>query len=295
MNSDPDWNLYRSFLAILQEGSLSAAARKLGLTQPTIARHLEALEEALGTELFVRSQRGLLPTDLATELQPQAESLAATASALVRKASGSVGEIGGTVRISASEVISVEHLPPILASLRHRHPALAIELVASNAIDDLLRRDADIAVRNIEPTQAALIAKRLPKAELGLHARHDYIVRRGLPNSLADLEGHDLIGFDHETPFIRGLVQRFPVFERSRMALRTDSNLAQLAAIRAGLGIGICQVQIAERNSDLVRVLPREITIDLGVWIVMHEDLRTNARCRAVFNALAEGLTWAQS
>jgi DNA-binding transcriptional LysR family regulator len=290
MNTDPDWNLYRSFLAILQEGSLSAAARKLGLTQPTIARHLEALEEALGAELFVRSQRGLLPTELALELQPQAESLAATASALVRKASGSVGEVRGTVRISASEVVSVEHLPPILATLRQRYPALAIELVASNTVDDLLRRDADIAVRNVEPAQEALVAKRLPKVQLGLHARRDYIERRGLPKSLADLAAHDLIGFDQETPFIRAVIQRFPVFERSTLALRTDSNLVQLAAIRAGLGIGICQVPIAGRNTNLVRVLPKDIAIDLGVWIVMHEDLRSNARCRTVFDALVEGL-----
>lgn len=290
MNTDPDWNLYRSFLAILQEGSLSAAARKLGLTQPTIARHLEALEEALGAELFVRSQRGLLPTELALELQPQAESLAATASALVRKASGSVGEVRGTVRISASEVVSVEHLPPILATLRQRYPALAIELVASNTVDDLLRRDADIAVRNVEPAQEALVAKRLPKVQLGLHARRDYIERRGLPKSLADLAAHDLIGFDQETPFIRAVIQRFPVFERSTLALRTDSILVQLAAIRAGLGIGICQVPIAGRNTNLVRVLPKDIAIDLGVWIVMHEDLRSNARCRTVFDALVEGL-----
>ena len=114
---------------------------------------------------------------------------------------------------------------------------------------------------------------------------------RSMPKSLADLAEHDLIGFDHETPFIRSLVQRFSVFERSRMALRTDSNLVQLAAIRAGFGIGLCQVSIAERNPNMVRVLPQDIAIDLGVWIVMHEDLRTNAKCRAVFDTLVESLT----
>lgn len=290
MNSDPDWNLLRSFLAILEEGSLSAAARRLGLTQPTIARHLGQLEAALGAELFLRSPRGLIPTDMAQELLPQAQSLAATVSALVRKASGAAGEVRGTVRISASEVIGVEHLPPILTRLRQQHPALAVELVVSNVVDDLLRRDADIAVRNVEPAQEALVAKRLPPILLGLHARRDYLERRGVPQSIEDLAAHDLIGFDQETPAIRAMIKRIPQFDRAAMALRTDSNLAQHAAIRAGFGIGICQVPIASRDSALVRVLPAEVSINLGVWIVMHEDLRDNARCRAVFDALVTGL-----
>lgn len=290
MNKDPDWNLFRSFLAILEEGSLSAAARRLGLTQPTIARHLDALEQDLGAELFLRSQRGLIATDLALDLKPQAQALAATAQALVRKASGAVGQVRGTVRISASEVISVEHLPPILTRLRQQYPALAIELVVSNVVDDLLRRDADIAVRNIEPVQDALVAKRLPAVQLGLHARRDYLERRGVPQSIADLTAHDLIGFDRGTPALRAVIKRIPQFDPAAMALRTDSNLAQHAAIRAGFGIGICQVPIASRDPDLVRVLAQDVAIDLGIWIVMHEDLRSNARCRAVFDALVTGL-----
>jgi DNA-binding transcriptional LysR family regulator len=291
MNQDPDWNLFRSFLAILEEGSLSAAARRLGLTQPTVARHLDALEQALGAELFLRSQRGLIATDLALELKPQAQALAATAQALLRKASGAAGEVRGSVRISASEMISVEHLPPILTELRQRHPGLALELMVSNLVDDLLRRDADIAVRNVEPAQEALVAKRLPPVMLGLHASRDYLQRRGVPQSLADLAAHDLIGFDHETPALRAMAKRFPQFDRAAMALRTDSNFAQHAAIRAGFGIGICQVPVAARDPQLVRVLAQEVAVELGLWVVMHEDLRSDVRCRAVFDALVAGLT----
>ena len=290
MNTDPDWDIYRSFLAVVREGSLSAAARRLGLTQPTVARHVDALEAAIGTELFLRSQRGLTPTEMALDLRPYAETLAATAAALIRTASGGAGEVRGSVRISASEVVGIEHLPPILARLRRHHPGLVVELALSNAVDDLLRREADIAVRMVEPTQGALLARRLPPIGLGLHAHRHYLDRRGVPAAMPDLADHDLIGFDRETPAIRALLQSFPAFDRSAFALRADSDLAQLAAIRAGFGIGMCQVAVARRDPSLVRVLAPEVALELGLWIVMHEDLRTNARCRTVFDALVDGL-----
>lgn len=285
MNSDPDWALYRSFLAILDEGSLSAAARVLGLTQPTLARHVDLLEAALGKRLFLRTPRGLSPTEAAEAMRPYVRSLAATSAAMLRAVAEKGG--GGTVRISASEVVGVERLPPILASIRAAHPSLALELVVSNAVEDLLRRDADIAVRMVDPDQQALVARRIGAVGLGLHARADYLARRGTPTSLGDLARFDLIGFDRETPAIRPLVARFPVFQRPNFALRTDSDVAQLAAIRAGLGIGICQTGLA---GDLVRLLPEALAIDLPVWLVMHEDLRASPRCRLVFDALAAGL-----
>ena len=290
MKSEPDWNLYRTFLAVAKERSLSGAARSLGLTQPTVARHIEALEEALGANLFLRSQRGLAPTEAALDLKPYAETLASTAAALLRTATGRSGEVHGSVRITASEVVGVEHLPPILTRLRQRHPGLVIELVLSNALDDLLQRQADIAVRMVEPTQEALIARRLPPVVLGLHARRSYLERRGTPTAIGDLANHDLIGFDQETPAIRAIAARFPALDRSAFALRADSDLAQLAAIRAGFGIGVCQVQVARRDPDLLRVLPDAVAINLPVWIVMHEDLKTSARCRAVFDAMVDGL-----
>ena len=291
MNSaPPSWDLYRSFLAVLEEGSLSGAARALSLTQPTVARHLDALEAALALELFVRSQRGLSPTEAALELKPYAETLAATTAALGRTASGLGSAVKGTVRISASEVIGVEVLPAMLATLRETHPELAVELVLSNAVDNLLRRDADIAVRMVEPTHEALVVKRVGEITLGLHARRDYLDRRGIPDCLADLREHSLIGFDRETPAIRAMLKRAPGFEALPLAFKADSDLAQLAAIRAGFGIGVCQAALARRAGDLLRLLPDAFAVTLGVWVVMHENLRSTPRYRAVFDALVNGL-----
>lgn len=290
MNAEPDWDLYRSFLAVLDERSLSGAARRLGLTQPTIARHLDALEQAIGTQLFLRSQRGLAPTETALELGPYARAMATTSAALLRTASGRAREVRGTVRISASEVVGAEHLPPLLADLRARHPGLVIELALSNAVENVLERAADIAVRMVEPAQEALLARHLPSIRVGLFAHRRYLARKGTPARLDALAEYDLIGFDRETPAIRAAVQRFPVLARSAFALRTDSDLAQLAAIRAGFGIGICQAAIARREPDLVPVLPDAFALDLPVWIVMHEDLKASRRHRVVFDALVEGL-----
>lgn len=292
MNHEPNWDLYRTFLAVLREGSLSGAARMLGLTQPSVSRHIDTLEETLGKRLFLRTQRGLAPTDAALELQPYAEALALTSAALLRAASGTSGDaITGTVRVSASEVVGVEHLPPILTGLRRQHPGLTVELVLSNRVDDLLRREADIAVRMVEPEQQALVARRCGTITLGFHARADYLEKRGTPRSPEDLASHDLIGFDRETPAIRAYLSRLPVPARPNFALRADSDLAQLAFIRAGFGIGMCQVPLAAREPSLVRVLPDVFSLDLGLWVVMHEDLKTSPRCRAVFDALAQGLS----
>ncbi len=291
MNQEPDWQLYRTFLAVLQEGSLSGAARRLGVAQPTVARHVEALESAVRADLFVRSQRGLIPTDLARNMLPYVESLAAIAAALQRTASAAADEVAGTVRVSASEAICVEWLPKILADLRRRHPALAIELVATNSVDDLLRRDADIAVRNVEPVQQSLVARRLQSIELGLFAHRAYLDVRGVPETLEDLATHDVVGFDRPSPALYALAERFPLLQRGMFALRVDSDVVQLAAIRAGFGIGMCQSPVARRDGNLARVLPKLVSIDMPVWIVMPEELKTSARCRAVFDALVAGLS----
>lgn len=286
----PEWDLYRTFLAVLREGSLSGAARALGVTQPTVARHIDALEAFVGYDLFLRTQRGLLPTEAANDIRPHAESLAATAAALVRAASGHGAAVRGTVRISASDVVGVEILPPILADLRARHPDLAVELVLTDHVEDLLRRDADVAVRMVEPTQAALVARRVGVLPLGLHAHRRYLDRRGSPETMSDLAGHDLIGFDRQTAAVRAIGARLGLPEGAAFAFKADSNVAQLAAIRAGVGIGICQVGIARRDSDLVRLLPEAVSVDLPVHVTMHEDLRSSPRCRAVFDALVAGL-----
>jgi DNA-binding transcriptional LysR family regulator len=287
--SGPDWSLYRSFLAILQAGSLSAAARALGLTQPTLARHVAALEEAVGLTLFTRSQQGLAPTEAALELKPYAEQLAATTAAMLRAASGQGQGIKGSVRVSASEIIGSQVLPAIFAGMRAMHPALEIELVLSNAVENLLRRDADIAVRMVEPVHEALVVKRIGRVTVGLHAHRDYLARAGTPRTLEALQKHSVIGFDRETPAIRAIRARLPGLEAVHFALRTDSDIAHLMAIKAGFGIGLCQTVLARQDPNLVRVLP-SVGLQLGVWLAMHENLRSTPRCRAVFDGLAAGL-----
>jgi DNA-binding transcriptional LysR family regulator len=286
MSVDPPWDLYRSLHAVLREGSLSGAARALGLSQPTIGRHVDALEAALGRRLFLRSQRGLVATEAARQMLPYLEALAATSAALRRAVAATEGSVGGTVRITASEIVGVERLPPILAALRRRHPGLEL----SNAVEDLLRRDADIAVRMVAPVQEALVARKVGTAELGLYAHAGYLAGRTPPARVGDLAAHDLIGFDRETPALRAFLAGYPWLAAANFAFRAGSDLAQLAAVRAGVGIGVCQVGIAARDPALVRVLPADFAPGLPTWVVMHEDLRTTPRVRAAFDLLAEHL-----
>ncbi|HEY0207918.1 LysR family transcriptional regulator [Acerihabitans sp.] len=281
------WELYRTFLAVLTEGSLSGAARALGITQPTAGRHIAALETAFGQPLFIRSRTGLSPTEGAISLRGYAEAMRDTAAALERAATSRGQEVTGTVRISASEVIGTEVLPPMLARLKHAHPQLRIELVPTNRVQDLLRREADIAVRMTQPRQESLIARRVGDVKLGLYAHNDYLRRHGMPAIPADLTRHALIGFDEETPYLRAASRQLPIWTRDAFAFRTDSDLAQLALIRAGCGIGICQTALA---GGLVRVLPEQYNFTLATWVTLHEDLRASPRCKATFDALVLGL-----
>lgn len=291
MASTIPWELLRTLLGVLREGSLSGAARALDLTQPTVGRHVAALEARLGRPLFTRSPTGLRPTDVALSLRGHAEQMESAAAALQRAAGGGAdGEVSGTVRVTASETIGVEVLAPILAGVRAQHPGLVIELVASNQLQDLLRREADIAVRMTPPEQGQLIARHVGAVELGLHARPDYLDRHGRPASWAELRRHTLIGYDTETPFIRAGAKRLGGLGREDFALRSDSDLALLALLRAGAGIGICQVALARRAPRLERVLAEQFAWPLETWIAMHEDLRQSAPCRAVFDALVAGL-----
>jgi DNA-binding transcriptional LysR family regulator len=291
MASTIAWEWYRSFLGVLREGSLSGAARVLDLTQPTVGRHVAALEAQVGQSLFVRTPAGLLPTEAALALRPYAEAMDSTAAALERTARSHGDGVRGVVRVTASEVVGVEILPPLIATMRERHPQLVVELVLSNKVQDLLRREADIAIRMTPPKQKQLIARRVGTIDVGLHAHERYLAARGVPSTMqALMEGHALIGYDQPPPYVRALAQRFPVLERERLALRADSDLAQLSLIRAGTGIGACQVGLAKRDPALRRVLADAFSIPLDTWVTMHEDLRDSPRCRAVFEALVTGL-----
>ena len=287
---EPSWDFYRSLLAVLQLRSLSAAARELGLTQPTIGRHIEALEQVMGRQLFTRSPQGLLPTETALALMPFAEMLSSTSAALLRAAADDRDTVAGIVRISASEVIGVEVLPAILAPLQEAYPDLIIELSTTDVIEDILHREADIAIRMAEPSQEALIVRRIGNIPLGLFAHRRYLERHGTPGDIASLSAHRMIGYDRQSGYIRAMTKRFPIFDGLRPTFKADSNLAQLAAIRAGLGIGICQVGLARPNPDLVRLLPEIFELPLGTWVAMHEDMKSSPRCRVTFDALVEGL-----
>lgn len=291
MTTNLSWDLYRTFLSVLTEGSLSGAARALGITQPTVGRHIAALEAALGQALFTRSQTGLLPTDAAESLRAHALAMQHTALAFERAAASHGDGVNGVVRISASEVVGVEVLPPILSALRRTHPQLTLELVPTNRIQDLLHREVDIAVRMAAPQQDALIARRVGNIDIGLHARDDYLTRHGTPSSPAEMARHALIGFDQMTPFLREATRNVPLWSRDAFAFRADSDLAQLAMIRAGYGIGGCQVPLARRDARLVRVLPNAFRFKLPTWVTMHEDLRQSTRCKVVFDALVAGLS----
>ncbi|MBL8507816.1 MAG: LysR family transcriptional regulator [Chitinimonas sp.] len=290
MDNNIPWELYRSFFGVLQEGTLSGAARALGATQPTIGRHIAALEKSLGLVLFTRSQHGLLPTEAAQALRSHAQAMASTAAALQRAAASQGDGLTGVVRVTASDVVGVEVLPPILAELRERHPGIKVELVLSNRVQDLLQREADIAVRMLRPQQDQLLARHIGRITLGLHASPAYLARCGLPSTVEDLAQHSLIGFDQPTPYTRAAAKMLPGMQRERFALRSDSDLAQLALIRAGAGIGFCQLPLAMRD-QLVRVLPAAYALELDTWITMHEDLRASRVCKAVFDALVAALT----
>jgi DNA-binding transcriptional LysR family regulator len=285
-----DWEQQRAFLAVLREGSLSGAARMLGAAQPTVRRRIEDLERRLGVALFTRSPTGLMPTPLARELAAPAEAMAAAAASFARTASAEASAAAGTVRITASEVIGMEVLPPILARIGRAHPGLVFELALTNRAEDLLHRAADIAVRMVRPAQEALVARRVGNVALGLHGHRDLLDAWGRPSSLAEAKALPMVGFDIETAGVRAIKAASGLdLGPDDFTFRTDSDLAQLAAIRAGIGVGFCQVGLAARDPALERIIPG-LAIHLETFVVTHEDLRDVRRIRIVFDALVEGL-----
>jgi DNA-binding transcriptional LysR family regulator len=287
----PNWELYRSFLAVLEEGSLSAAARRLRSTQPTIGRQIATLEQNLNVALFTRSRHGLNPTQTALELAPYVHTMAAATANLERITTGEANAEQGTIRLAASDVMGVEILPAILAGFRQRYPKIALELVLSNRPEDLLRRDADIAVRMFRPEQEALIAKSVGAIKIGLYTHRDYAEKFGLPENWMALSRHALIGFD-KIPFPSSKnSSSITLPTREDFSFRCDNDLGQLAALRAGIGIGGCQTGIARRNPALIPVLHDAFSVALDTWLVMHEDLRSSPRIKLLFDHLSAALT----
>lgn len=290
MESPPSWDLYRSFLAVMRDGTLTGAASRLGMSQPSLGRHVDALEAALGVALFTRSRHGLAPTAQALELLPHAEAMAAAAEALARTASGETGEATGAVRLTAGEIMGLEVLPPLLASFRGRHPRITLELSLTNRVEDLLRRDADIAIRHLRPRQEALAARKIGEAAIGLFAHRRYAAAHGLPENLEELRRHALIGWDRDAGVAADAVAEYAL-TREDFGVRCDSHAGQLAALRAGLGIGACHYPIAARDPDLLPVLADRVRFPLEIWLCAHEDLRASRRVRLLLDHLAEGLS----
>ncbi|WP_068109268.1 LysR family transcriptional regulator [Tropicimonas marinistellae] len=288
MSSSVTWDDQRVFLAVLEEGSLSGAARRLGLSHPTVRARLEGMEAALGTVLFTRSANGLAPTESALALRAPARSMAIASELFNRQASAPPGEVAGTVRLSVPDFIGVEVVPPMLGALRQAHPGLRIELSLTNAVEDVLGQEVDLAIRMMRPAQDALVARKIADIPLGFFAAESYLRRQGKPTTVAELANHDIIGPDRSRPDLM-LVEALAIgITRPNLVLRTDNHPAQAAAVRAGLGIGVLQVPVGARDPNLRRVLPDFVPVMLETWIVTHENLRHVPRIRATLDSLTE-------
>ena len=283
----PDWTLLRSFLAVAETGSLSAAARQLGLTQPTLGRHIADLEASLGTPLFTRIPRGLQPTDSALSLLPAAQDMRDAAARLALLAAGRQESLSGTVRLTASRVVSHFLLPPMLARLRVAEPGIEIELVPSDTSENLLFREADIALRMYRPTQEGVVTRHLTDLHMGLYAAPSYLDRKGRPQTLEDLAGHDVIGFDRSDLMARMLASLGLSIPTESFAVRTDDQVVYWNLVRAGCGIGGGQRLVGDPDPTVERVAAFLPLPALPVWLTAPEALRQNARVRRVMEHLA--------
>lgn len=288
---EPDWTLWRSFLAVMSEGSQSAAARKLSLSQPTLGRHIEALEQALGTPLFTRALRGLDPTPTARRLFTQVNEAAHALAEARLLAEGASESLTGTVRLTASLVTSHYTLPPILRRLRASHPDIQIEIVPSDSAENLLMREADIAIRMFRPTQLDLITRKIGISPLVACAHQSYLDRRGAPQSPDALTGHDLIGFDRSDLLILMARQMGFDLARADFALRTDSQTLFWELAKAGNGICFAQTRIIADTPGMMPLLPGFRIPPLEVWLTTHKELFANRRIRAIYDRLADELT----
>lgn len=285
-----DWTLLRAFLAVIDSGSLLAAARRLGSYQPTLSRQIGELEVQLGVVLFERTGRGLVPTAAGRAIVEPARRMEAAAAAVTQGVHGVRESRNGVVRISASQVVGNFLMPGLIAGLRERHPGIRIALVASNESSNLLRREADIALRMVRPVQGSLVARRLALCPMGAFASGDYLRRRGVPRRLQDLAQHDLVGQDRDDSLLRALQQAGIGLPREAFAVRTDDQVAYAALVQAGAGIGFLAGFTARRLAGVQALLPRAATVTMPLWLVVHREIRGNGVIRAVYDDLAREL-----
>jgi DNA-binding transcriptional LysR family regulator len=285
-----DWNLARAFCMTADTGSLSAAARRLGLTQPTLSRQVAALEAALGVTLFERVGKKLVLTESGLSLLEHARAMSNSAEAMALAAVGRAQDIGGAVNISATDAVSAYLLPEIVEAIRQKAPQITIGIVASNTLSDIRRREADIAIRHVQPTEDELIGQLVGTAAAHLYASKDWVARRGMPASIDDLLPEDLVGFEPVDQFAEHLKAIGISVNADRFRIVSENAVVLWEMVRRGLGVGMMLREVAERTPGLVRLLPQLPVVPVPVWLVTHRELRTSARVRLVFDVLGHEL-----
>jgi DNA-binding transcriptional LysR family regulator len=285
-----DWNRARAFLVTAEEGSLSAAARALGMAQPTLGRQVDALEQELGVVLFERAGRGLVLTPSGLELLDHVRAMGEAAGRMSLTASGRAQDIEGNVCISASEVDCAFRLPPIIARLRREQPGILVEVIASNAVSDLIRREADIAIRNFRPTQPDLITRKVREIRAGLYASPEYLARIGNPKTPDDLNEAEFIGFDNTDALINALNTRGLKLTPRNFPVLTLDHLVQWEMVKSGIGIGIMPEDIADLEPRVRRVVSSMGAFTAEMWLTAHREVHTSRRVRLVYDLLVQEL-----
>ena len=286
-----DWNQAKAFLATAEEGSLSAAARALRLTQPTVGRQIAALEEALGVVLFDRVGRSLSLTPSGLELLDHVRAMGEAAGLVSISASGRSQSIEGQVCITATYVMSSYFLPAVIARLREMAPEIEVEILASNAIQDLRRREADIAIRHVRPEQPDLIARLIRETTGHLYASTAYLDRHGRPESAADLTDATFVGFDNPERAITYLNAFGLSLTRRNFRIITNNSIAGWEMVKLGLGIGAMAKELADITPGVEALIPEQVAIPIPIWLTTHRELHTSRRIRLVFDLLAEALS----
>ncbi|MBT8155375.1 LysR family transcriptional regulator [Epibacterium ulvae] len=289
--SSPDWTHIRAFLATADTGSLSAAARQLRLTQPTLSRQVAALEDEMGVMLFERLGRALQLTDAGHELLAHARQMGQAAEAFAITATSQSQEVEGLVRITASDVFSVYVLPQALRILAERAPRLKIEIVADNDLRDLMRREADIAIRHVRPDQPDLVARLVQEARAYLYASEDYVKAHGAPATLADCSQHEFIGFGAVDEMVEFLKPLGIETTAENFRFNTHNGLVAWELVRQGFGIAIMASDAGDNTPGVIRILPQIAPVPFPIWLTTHRELHTSRKIRFVFDVLAEVLT----
>jgi DNA-binding transcriptional LysR family regulator len=286
-----DWNQLKAFLETAETGSLSAAARKLGLTQPTLSRQVAAIEQSMGVTLFERVGKTMALTPTGLDLLEHARTMGAAADALRLAATGRSEALGGVVSVSASDAVAAYLLPPLVKQLREQEPGIAIEVISSNALSDLLRREADIAIRHVKPEQPDLIARLIRKASANFYASEDWVKVHGHPRNAEDATHLSFVGSDRSGQFLAYLRQHGLPLSEANFSCYSDHTVAHWALVRQGMGIGAMMNEIARATPGIVRVLEDVPPVNFPIWLVTHRELRTSRRIRVVFETLAQGFS----